>query len=185
MQAQHGLSLDAQQELIRATRPIAAGSCLRSLSTGLLGQEHGSARVSEGWPGLSETRGKLGAVVVSKLDRLTRSLKDILHISEDILTLSGCNLVAVMDGSTPSIRPGKSSLPLLAVIGDRAEQHVERVRSTIHPLIRGATLEGAFRAMTAEEGRLRKSPTPDLSMAGADPRFGIGKASGRRRSCDG
>lgn len=160
MQAQHGLSLDAQQEMIRRYAADRGWVMLEIFVDGGFSAKNTDRPAFQRMArAIRDSQGKLGAVVVSKLDRLTRSLKDILHISEDILTPSGCNLVAVMDGINTFDPTGKIILPLLAVIGQIERSNAsERVRSTIRHIrsTGGHFGKVPFGYMTAKEGRLRK-----------------------------
>lgn len=166
MQAQHGLSLDAQKEMIRryaADRGWVVEEIF--VDGGFSAKNTDRPAFQKMARAIKGSDGRIGAVVVSKLDRLTRSLKDILHISEDILSPSGCNLVAVLDGINTFEPTGKIILPLLAIIGQIERSNTsERVRSTIAHIRSAGGHYGKvpFGYMTVEDGRLRKLvPDPE------------------------
>lgn len=160
MQAQHGLSLDAQQEMIRRFAADRGWVVVEMFVDGGFSAKNTDRPAFQRMArAIKDSDGTIGAVVVSKLDRLTRSLKDILHISEDILAPSGCNLVAVMDGINTFEPTGKIILPLLAIIGQIERSNTsERVRSTIRHIRSSGGHYGKvpFGYTTVEEGRLRK-----------------------------
>ena len=166
MQAQHGLSLDAQQEMIKRF------AAERGWTVDQIWVDGGYSAKNTDRPAfrqmakaIKQSEGRIGAVVVSKLDRLTRSLKDLLHINEDILAPSGCNLVAVLDGINTFEPTSKMLLPLLAIVGqiERANT-AERVKSTIAHIRSAGGHYGKipFGYITVEDGRLRKLvPDPE------------------------
>lgn len=133
MQAQQGLSLDAQQEEIR--RYAAA----RDWTIDQIFIDGGFSAKNTERPAFQQmakliknANGQIKAVVVTKLDRLTRSLRDLLAIHEDLLEPCGCNFVAIRDGINTFEPVSKMLLPFLAVIGQIERQNTsERVKSTI------------------------------------------------------
>ena len=166
MQAQHGLSLDAQQEMIKryaADRGWAVDEIWVDGGYSAKNTERPAFRAMA--KAIKQSQGQIGAVVVSKLDRLTRSLKDLLHINEDILAPSGCNLVAVLDGINTFEPTSKMLLPLLAIVGqiERANT-AERVKSTIQHIRSAGGHYGKipFGYTTVEDGRMRRLvPDPE------------------------
>lgn len=77
--------------------------------------------------------GEVGAVVIYKLDRLTRRTRDLLALVEDVLKPGGVELVSLseqLDTRTPA------GLLMLTVLGALAqmerEQIAERTRSALH-----------------------------------------------------
>ena len=68
--------------------------------------------------------GEINGIVVTKLDRLTRSIRNLCELNEDILRPLNVNLVCIRDGIN-TFEVGSSLLMhLLAVIGrDRAREH--------------------------------------------------------------
>lgn len=133
MQAEFGLSLDAQEAEIRRY-------------CGERGYEMGEVYIDGGYSAKNTDRpafqrmladirassGALTAIIVTKLDRLTRSLRDICTINEDVLEPYGVNLVAIRDGINTFEPVSKMLLPFLAVIGQIERQNTsERVKATI------------------------------------------------------
>ena len=72
---------------------------------------------------IKDADGVISAVVVTKLDRLTRSLRDLCSINEDLLEPYGCNLVAIRDGINTIEPVSKMLLPFLAIIGQIERQN--------------------------------------------------------------
>ena len=133
MQADHGLSLDAQLADIKRY-------CVER------GYELGEVYTDAGYSAKSTDRpafqrmitdirngaGSLSAIIVTKLDRLTRSLRDICAINDDILEPYKVNLVAIRDGVNTFEPMSKMLLPFLAIIGQIERQNTsERVKATI------------------------------------------------------
>jgi DNA invertase Pin-like site-specific DNA recombinase len=114
-QANHGVSLDAQQSRIRAyaalqEREIAevivdAGESAKTL------QRPGIVRL------LNDVRGgKVGCVVVYKLDRLSRSVKDLITILE-LLEKHNVGLVSICESVDTKTAAGQFMLHLLGAVG--------------------------------------------------------------------
>jgi site-specific DNA recombinase len=80
---------------------------------------------------IKNSDGAISAVVVTKLDRLTRSLRDICMINEDLLDPYGCNLVAIRDGINTFEPVSKMLLPFLAIIGQIERQNTSE-RCEVH-----------------------------------------------------
>lgn len=133
MQADHGLSLDAQLADIKRY-------CIeRQYELGEVYSDAGYSAKSTHRPAfqrmitdLRDSNGRLAAVIVTKLDRLTRSLRDICAINEDILEPYKINLIAIRDGVNTFEPMSKMLLPFLAIIGQIERQNTsERVKAAI------------------------------------------------------
>jgi site-specific DNA recombinase len=76
--------------------------------------------------------GQVGAVVVTKLDRLTRRTRDLLELVEDVFRPQGVELVSLskqLDTWTPS---GLLMVPVLGALAQmEREQLAERMRSAL------------------------------------------------------
>lgn len=125
-QAQHGISIDAQ-------RTILEGYAAMTGSTLEIYEDAGFSGKNTQRPALQRLlarcrQGGVSAVVVWKLDRLSRSLRDTLSIIEDVFQPAGITLVSVtesIDTSTPS---GRMMLNLLASFAQlEREQDSDRV----------------------------------------------------------
>jgi len=133
MQVQHGLSLDAQQEEIKrfaADRGWIVAEIF--VDGGFSAKNTDRPAFQRMTRAIKDSDGSIAAVVVTKLDRLTRSLRDLCSINEDLLEPSGCNLVAIRDGINTFEPVSKMLLPFLAIIGQIERQNTgERVKATI------------------------------------------------------
>jgi len=124
-QAAHGISIEAQRDILR-------GYAAMQQSEIELFEDAGFSGKSMDRPALKRLLSSIGsgctAVVVWKLDRLSRSLRDTLTMIEDIFAPAGVTLVSVtesIDTSTPS---GRMMLNLLASFAQlEREQDSDRV----------------------------------------------------------
>lgn len=81
---------------------------------------------------IRDSEGALSGIIITKLDRLTRSLRDVCSISDEILEPYGVNLVAIQDGINTFEIASKVLLPFLALIGQIERQNQsERIKATI------------------------------------------------------
>ena len=126
-QAQHGISVEAQREILRAW------AVMRQVGEIAIYEDPGFSGKNMQRPALQRLLGDLreGSVdtlVVWKLDRLSRSLRDTLTIIEDELQPRGITLVSVtenIDTATPS---GRMMLNILASFAQlEREQDSDRV----------------------------------------------------------
>lgn len=122
----HGISIDAQKDILR-------GYAAMSQSEIVIFEDAGYSGKNTQRPALQRMLASLpsagvSAVVVWKLDRLSRSLRDTLTMIEDIFQPAGASLVSVtesIDTSTPS---GRMMLNLLASFAQlEREQDSDRV----------------------------------------------------------
>ena len=125
-QAQHGISISAQRDILNAYAAM-------HQTTVQIYEDAGFSGKNTRRPALQRmladvAAGSCSTVVVWKLDRLSRNLRDTLHIIEDVLLPAGVSLVSVtesIDTSTPS---GRMMLNLLASFAQlEREQDSDRV----------------------------------------------------------
>ena len=124
MQAQQGLSLDDQREAIKqfaADRGWTVEEIF--VDGGFSAKNTDRPAFQRMMREIKNSDGGIAAVVVTKLDRLTRSLRDLCSINEDLLEPFGCNLVAIRDGINTFEPVSKMLLPFLAIIGQIERQN--------------------------------------------------------------
>lgn len=157
-QAEMGLSLDAQQAEIK--RYCAEkGYHLKDIYV-----DGGYSAKNTERPALKRMiadigKGGIAAIIVAKLDRLTRSLRDICYINEDILEPYKVNLVCIRDGINTFDPFSKQILPFLAIIGQIERQNTsERVKASIRHIHDQGGHYGKvpFGFMTVQDGRIKR-----------------------------
>ncbi len=160
MQVQHGLSLDAQQEEIKryaADRGWIVEEIF--VDGGFSAKNTDRPAFQRMTRAIKDSDGSIAAVLVTMLDRLTRSLRDLCSVNEDLLEPFGCNLVAIRDGINTFEPVSKMLLPFLAIIGQIERQNTgERVRATIKHIHDQGGHYGKvpFGFQTVKEGKLSK-----------------------------
>ena len=125
-QAAHGISIDAQRNILEGYAAMTSQKIRIYEDAGYSGKNTNRPALQQL---LTVCRsGSVSAVVVWKLDRLSRSLRDTLTIIEDVFQPAGITLVSVtesIDTSTPS---GRMMLNLLASFAQlEREQDSDRV----------------------------------------------------------
>jgi DNA invertase Pin-like site-specific DNA recombinase len=115
-QATHGVSLDQQRTRIEAYAIatgrevdefiVDAGESAKSL------RRPGMIRLLEG-----VKNGSIGAVIVLKLDRATRSVKDLLHLIE-VFGKANADLVSVSESLDTSTASGRMVVQILGVMAE-------------------------------------------------------------------
>lgn len=126
-QAVNGISIEAQQQLLRSW----VATCQR-------GEIHiysdpGYSGKSTARPALQELladcrAGKYDTVVVWKLDRLSRSLRDTLEIIEDVFSRASVSLISITEAIDTSSPSGRMMLHMLASFAQlEREQDSDRV----------------------------------------------------------
>ena len=146
-QAQEGVSLDAQEARLRAYC-LAHGAEL----VGIESDSAASGRISPSKrPGIARALAKIhvdeaDGLVALKLDRLSRSTRDILDLAEDAQK-GGWRLVSVSESLDTATATGRFTLTILAALAQlEREQTAERTRVAL--------------AHVAQQGRARSRFVP-------------------------
>lgn len=125
-QAAHGISISAQRDILNGYAAMSQASIRIFEDAGFSGKNTNRPALQQLLAAVRS--GEYSSVVVWKLDRLSRSLRDTLTMIEDIFCPAGVSLVSVtesIDTSTPS---GRMMLNLLASFAQlEREQDSDRV----------------------------------------------------------
>lgn len=156
-QAREGVSLEAQESKIRAYAE------LHDLDLVAVVRDEGLSGKNLRRPGVQAVldavkRGEVEHVIVSRLDRLTRSVRNLLEVIEDVLKPAGAqfhSLSETIDTSTPQ---GGFFLTLMGAMAQMEREMIgERVREALaYKLEVGEYLGAAplgFEAVETPEGR--------------------------------
>src|SRR5712691_5454786 len=121
-QAEHGVSLEAQESKIRAMSTIHSAELLEVIVDG------GESAKSLNRPGVQRllaliNSGQAQAVIVAKLDRLTRSVKDLCNLLE-LLEKRKVALISVAESLDTASAGGRLVITIMAAVsmgagGDR------------------------------------------------------------------
>jgi DNA invertase Pin-like site-specific DNA recombinase len=155
-QAREGLSLEAQRARILAAC-VASGLVLAEVLV-----EAGESGKTLDRPQLQQLldrvrAGQVGAVVVTKLDRLTRRTRDLLELVEDVFKPAGVELVSLseqLDTRTPA------GVLMLTVLGALAQMEREQI---------GERTRSALRYKRAKGERLGTTPLGYRTAAAGAP----------------
>lgn len=160
MQVQHGLSLDAQRAEIERYAADRGWSVEEIFVDGGFSAKNTDRPAFQRMTrAIKDADGTIAAVLVTKLDRFTRSLRDLCNINEELLEPFCCNLVAIRDGINTFEPVSRMLLPFLAILGQIERQNTgERVAATIQHIRKQGGHYGKvpFGFSTIKEGRLTK-----------------------------
>ena len=126
-QAQHGISVDAQRAILEAWATMSGQGPIR------LYEDPGFSGKNTARPALRQLladvrAGDISVVVVWKLDRLSRSLRDTLAIIEDDFQPRGVSLVSTTESIDTATPAGRMMLNMLASFAQlEREQDSDRV----------------------------------------------------------
>src|SRR5580698_5205389 len=129
-QAERGISLEAQAEKIRAM------ALVQSAELGEIIVESGESAKSLNRPGMAKLlalvdAGKVKAVIVAKLDRLTRSVKDLCELLERF-ERKGVALVSVAESLDTGSAAGRLVLNIMAAVSQWEREAIgERTRDAM------------------------------------------------------
>lgn len=127
-QSEHGYSIDEQTDILKSYAEIKDWSVYKTYVDG----GHSGAKLDR--PALTKLlidakQHKFDAVLVYKLDRLSRSQKDTLYIIEDILIKNNIEFISLQENLDTASPFGKAMLGILAVFAQlEREQITERMR---------------------------------------------------------
>jgi site-specific DNA recombinase len=130
-QAERGCSLDAQADKIRAM------ALVQSADLSDIIVESGESAKSLNRPGMAKLlalvdAGKVKAVIVAKLDRLTRSVKDLCELLERF-ERRGVALVSVAESLDTGSAAGRLVLNIMAAVSQWEREAIgERTRDALH-----------------------------------------------------
>jgi site-specific DNA recombinase len=153
-QAERGISLEAQAEKIRAM------ALVQGAELGEIIVESGESAKSLNRPGMAKLlamvdAGKVKAVIVAKLDRLTRSVKDLCELLERF-ERRGVALVSVAESLDTGSAAGRLVLNIMAAVSQWEREAIgERTRDALrHKRSQGERIGNiAFGSRLAVDGQ--------------------------------
>jgi len=161
-QARDGVSLEAQQARIRAYAE-AKGLVLEGILS-----DQGYSGKNLNRPGLQELldrckRGEVGAVVVLKLDRLTRQTRHLLSMVEDVFLAKEIELHSVSESLDTSTPHGRFVLTLFGGLAQMERELIaERTRAALaFKRENGQPTSHAPLGFKANGSRERMQPVPE------------------------
>ena len=144
---------------------------------------HSGAKASR--PALDELRravraGEIRAVLIAGLDRLGRSLRDLLHLLDE-LTACGCTVVSLREGVDLSTPAGRLQVQILGALAEFERELIrERVRSGMQAAKdRGVHCGRPFADRALIEAGLRRVAAGERLSRVADE-LGVGASTIRR-----
>jgi len=165
-QAENGVSLDAQAEKIRAMA-LVQGAELSEIIV-----ESGESAKSLNRPGMAKLLamvdgGKVRTVIVAKLDRLTRSVKDLCELLERF-ERRGVSLVSVAESLDTGSAAGRLVLTIMAAVSQWEREAIgERTRDALrHKRNQGQRVGNiAFGIRLADDGQhLEPNPAEQAAL---------------------
>lgn len=123
-QAEHGYSIKEQEERIKAYCQAKDWTLLRIYS------DPGYSGAKTDRPGLQAmisdvNAGQIDAVLVYKLDRLSRSQKDALYLIEDVFLKSGVQFISISENFDTSTPLGRAMVGILAVFAQLEREQIK------------------------------------------------------------
>jgi site-specific DNA recombinase len=166
-QAERGISLEAQAEKIRAM------ALVQGAELGEIIVESGESAKSLNRPGMAKLLamvdgGQVRAVIVAKLDRLTRSVKDLCELLERF-EKRGVALVSVAESLDTGSAAGRLVLNIMAAVSQWEREAIgERTRDAMrHKRSQGERVGNiAFGSRLAGDGQhLEQDPAEQAALA--------------------
>lgn len=165
-QAERGISLEAQAEKIRAMAVVQGAELLDVIVDG------GESAKSLNRPGLQRllalvNSGKVGAVIVAKLDRLTRSVKDLCGLLE-LFEKRNVALISVAEALDTGSAAGRLVITIMGAVSQWEREAIgERTRDVLqHKRSQGQRVGNiAFGSRLADDGRhLEPDPAEQAAL---------------------
>lgn len=158
MQAQYGLSLDAQESQLRDYAKLYGYELVRCYI------DHDSAKNTTGRPEYLKMMaevdgGKAEFIIAAALDRFSRSQRDFLAFQDDYVKQERVHLVLIKEGINTALPASRQFLPILVAFAQlERERTSERVKSIIGYIRSQGGHFGKvpFGYTTISEGRLKK-----------------------------
>ena len=92
------------------------------------------------------TKGKVSAVVVYKLDRLSRSQKDTVFLLEDVFNPNNCNFISLNENFDTTTPYGKAMIGILSVFAQLERENIrERTRMGMYERVKSGLWMGGGR----------------------------------------
>ncbi len=166
-QAERGISLEAQAEKIRAM------ALVQGVELSEIIVEGGESAKSLNRPGMTRLlalvdAGKVKAVIIAKLDRLTRSVKDLCELLERF-ERKGVALVSVAESLDTGSAAGRLVLNIMAAVSQWEREAIgERTRDALrHKRSQGRRVGNiAFGSRLADDGdHLEPDPAEQAALA--------------------
>jgi DNA invertase Pin-like site-specific DNA recombinase len=129
-QAERGISLEAQRERVRAMATVQGAELLDVIVDG------GESAKSMNRPGLKRVlslvnTGKVQAVIIAKLDRLTRSVKDLCTLLE-LFEKCGVGLISVAESLDTGSAAGRLVITIMGAVSQWEREAIgERTREAL------------------------------------------------------
>lgn len=163
MQAEYGVSLDAQKDAIRRYCAM-MGYQLVDIFV-----DQQSAKNTDRPDFIRMFKrvddGQIGAIIVTKLDRFSRSQRDFYDFIENYVNVGKAHLICIAEGINTTQPATKMVLPILIAVGQiERNQTSERVKTSIAYIRQQGGHYGKvpFGYQTVGEGRIKKlEPHPE------------------------
>lgn len=142
-QAQGGVSLDFQEEKVRAYCVAKDWELIKML------RDDGYSAKDLNRPGMQEIlkgcrKREFDVVVILKLDRLTRSVKDLGYLVEDVFSKCSVGFSSIQDNFDTCTANGRMVMNILATIAQWERDTIsERTRDAMQFMKNGLKLVGA------------------------------------------
>jgi len=166
-QADQGVSLEAQESKIRAMATVQSSDLMDVIVDG------GESAKSLNRPGLQKllgmvNEGKVQAVIVAKLDRLTRSVKDLCGLLE-LFEKRKVALISVAESLDTGSAAGRLVITIMAAVSQWERETIgERTRDALQHKRRNGervgNIEFGFR-LAADGKHLEPNPTEQAALA--------------------
>ena len=170
-QADHGVSLEAQEAKIRAMAVVQGAEIIELIVDG------GESAKNLNRPGMERLlalvdQGKVQTVIIAKLDRLTRSVKDLAELLERFQR-RGVSLVSVAESLDTGSAAGRLVINIMTAVSQWEREAIgERTRDAMqHKRSNGRCVGNlAYGYRLSADGEHVEPEPSEQSGAGANPR---------------